>query len=1133
LKQSSWYADRAVAVHKPVFVNRIVAIIMLMVTMFSMVSMVLLSRMSASATDPFSDMVCSMEGGTGLNTIYRNFDGSMALMSFGDRTYGSAADSKAKTDATAKMSILDLYGSTLNWTTYNGTPKPEKIPFDKGNIFGLSEGDYLTDQTASLTQNSQDMRNFVKCWGSSWITMLAGTNLGLANGISNISAFFVSKAVDPDFICQDATNSAGASCINLLAVIGGTGAAGDDGGIIGRLYSGLYQGLIILVWAGVGIWVAWTGLVKRRLTSALGGLFGAFVIFGLGVIFLNNPLLIAQAPMRIGTTVGGCVVEGISGVNCLSSSSSDPNGEPSTNTECYVDDAADVDVSRALNLVARQSTCQIWKAFVLEPWAVGQFGQSYESLYYKQGGSTGQIFQNKYTKGTLDKIWNVNDGKSTTGVSLYASNSDPMGTCNMESSKFTYKNLALYQLNLQSTLHTCNGSVNTKYHSTANLNYLNGSNSTYGDWYWMATTLNATNASAGKGTDDISYMWRDWVGDNSFSRLGVGIIAVIASVGGALTLVTTSVLAIMYLFMGVLLTAFAPLFLLIGIIPGQGKKIFLGWLENVVSAILKYFACVLWMMVTVELYGAVLANSSGLGGTLIFVIIVSMAMFIYRKEFLKMIGQANFGGTKFSNRMGDVISNRAKKIGKFATLTGASAAAGYIAGGENHQSYKGKSLGQKIKTFGHNVSDRTTSARNQAGFTGMQQLKRGNGITANAARSYDKIMDARRKTTLNNANQAASKLRKVSDDAHRKNVGVAVDRDMVAFNKAHPKASKQDQEAERKRLTAKYTQDISTAKKSAADLEAKKITDKGGMSSDGKRTVAEVRRDDLKTVMDNADHKRRSLTSGAVLRDPSDSSKYAESSIDAAKRLGMFSDDDYADYQSKKIRADILTSKAKSGKTLSTIEKADLASTMKAMNSSKVKQAASAMDEYRKNTALVDGMSGRELSAEDKVKFNNAQRALSKNAVTNAIDDTVNTEMVAHNGFVSGLKNMQDVKDNLAAVDKQILDADTEYSNGVTLNDSIDSVATLDRQVTIAEKNANRLNARRDSGSIHNRVLNDVQRSADLANDLTDTGGYDEDELISQMTNLSTTGGGSTYVKRRDQLKQKFHDLHDSRRRRP
>lgn len=744
VRKSSYYSGQAsiAAGSAASSVKRIVA--MLAVVFMMALSFVTAGTAQANAGG-FADVTCALSGDLGLNTAWKSIGNVLE------------PDANSVADGSAKMSIQDLYGDVLNWTTYNGTRHPDSLAQDKNNLFNVSSNNGAKDRLGSdIADASKKAHTIIGCPMRALITMISGTILGTAGLISNFTSIFVTKAVDPSFICQDPKNTSGATCINLLAVIAGDGGAGDDGGIIGRLYSGLYMGLSVMAFLAVAVWAAWTGLAKRKLTSALGGIFTAIVIFGAGILLMGNPLMIAQLPMRVGTTMGGCVIMGVSGVNCMSSTSSDPNTPPKENTECYVDDAGDVDVTRSLALVAKQATCKTWEAFVFQPWVAGQFGTSYKNLDTGGGpGEAGPLFQK--TSGTLDYWKNIK-------VGMYAADSKPTSICTDSTSGYTYSNVALYQLNLMSNIHACG----KPYHqSTA----IKTNQQVYSDWVYVVDAMSqAQKAGAvdSKTTSaDLQYMWSSWIGSYGWNRMAIAVLAVVCSLGGAAVLITTAALAIMYLFTGVLLTAFAPLFFLIGIVPGQGKKIFLGWVEKIASAILKYFACVLWMMVTLELYSAVLAGANnGLGATLIFVVIVTLAMWMYRDEFLKMIGRANFGGTQFSNKLGDMGRDMAKGAGRLAGARAAGFAAGMVTGDGEHETYdKSKkwkagevkdghrinaltamthNAMEKNKVRAKNAGHRLRGAHDQAGWSTMQQLKRGTGLVAQAARAYDVVDDKRR-----------------------------------------------------------------------------------------------------------------------------------------------------------------------------------------------------------------------------------------------------------------------------------------------------------------------------------------------------------------------------------------------------
>jgi hypothetical protein len=579
--------------------------------------------------------------------------------------------------------------------------------------------------------------------------LIANGILRLASVNMTLTSFFVSSAVNPSIICQDPTGSWAANsqpCINLLGIIGGTSQNGSDGGIIGRLYSGLYQGLIIMVMAFVGIWLLWTGIAKRKIREAFSGLVWALLLFAGGVIMLNNPLLLAQAPMRIGTAIGACAVEGINGINCFNPSGSSLNnssGGATEGSECYLDVSGADNISDQLSISSKMATCTLWKAFVLQPWSLGQFGTTYDNLY--TGGLNSQ--EGNYLKAFKDQS-SVNYWKNIS-VSMYSSTGDASTTCLATDSKWRYSNIALYQLSLQTLMHDCNGAAkNIAYHDTSKVY---GTNDTYADWYYLVDLMASAKATAGAAdpANDVAYTWWYWYGGYSSTRIGIAMIALFASFLGGFVLSVTALFGLMYMFSGVLLMAFAPIFLLFGIVPGQGKKIFLGWVEQVLSAILKYFASILWLLIGVQLYSAVLGSANNLGTSFLFVIIVTMVVWMYRREFINLIGRASLGGQQMSNKLGDYMSNKAKSAKRLAVANVGGYAGGFVAGNDNVRKYDGSDgfKGRVKNTLG-NLKERGTAANDTRRWSNTQQLKRGNGIISNAARSSDAVQDARRKKAL-------------------------------------------------------------------------------------------------------------------------------------------------------------------------------------------------------------------------------------------------------------------------------------------------------------------------------------------------------------------------------------------------
>lgn len=630
------------------------------------------AEVSTSNDNFFNNIVCGTD--LGWNTRYAWFQ----VPAFDDGLYAT------------KWSIKDLYGSSLNWTVYNGTKSPKSL--NEGKIFPDS---HKVDDSvkADMVDAANEVHSFGKCLGNGIGSLFAGMLLQISNLVSSVSSFFVTQAVNPGIICP--TAQGGSGCINLLKVLAGDGLSGGSTGIIGHLYSGLYLGLLSLAFACVGIWMLYTGIMKYKTRTALSGFLWALGIMFIGCMIGGNPMLIAQAPMKLGTGLGGCAIMAMNGVNCLDTNSmaTATNGK---RTECYVDSAGTVDWDSSMALIAKQSTCDIWRAFVLQPWALGQFGRSYDELYYDGTDTPSNDNTDILTKLPDDVKDKIQADWKDIRVSLSSANggTNPMTVCkNANDADLSYQNIALYQLDLMSSLHDCTGYQETTYnwvplsaanrgdiakHSSAKLN---GDPFTYADWVYLIELMSANRATAGSGDDDNSAVWYWWSGQNAGSRFQVSLASVFCSFAGAAILITTSVLAIVYLFTSVVMTVFAPLFLLFGIVPGQGKRIFLGYVEELVSAVLKYFACILYMMVVVEIYGAVLGTDMSLGSTIMFVTIFTIALWSYRKVFINMIGKANLGGQKLSDTIGGGLDkkHRARHLAQRAAAVGSAAVGGFVA----------------------------------------------------------------------------------------------------------------------------------------------------------------------------------------------------------------------------------------------------------------------------------------------------------------------------------------------------------------------------------------------------------------------------------------------------------------------
>lgn len=771
----------------------------------------------------WNNLMCGASGDLGWNTQYTIFQEPL----FDDGLY------------TSKWSIQNLYGGSIKWTTYNGTRSPKYYNKEAGKIIPLkgqqsgnvAAPDYVGKGDIDNARKASDsVHTAGRCVMNGLINMIAMSILQMAEGVADLISFFVAQAVNPAVICQ--SPKGGVGCINLLAAIGGDGIEGGNEGIIGRLYSGLYLGLTVVAFGCVGLWMLWNGIVKRRYRMAMSGLAWSFAIFIIGVIIGTQPLMVAQAPMRVATTLGACVIQSMNGVNCLSNTSKAATTEDGTakdKTECYIDtNQSDIGIDQMLAIEAKQSSCIVWRAFVLNPWSMGQFGKPYDELYTKDT----ILIKNLKDAKKADYWKNIKVSLNTDG------DNNPMMVCqNASGSKWTYSNIAIYQLDLQSSVHDCTGSKfaflakaaqsqNNAIGVAANLTQRywapKGSNAeeyhssakvvtdaaVYADWYYMIDLMSQVKQTNGTGDKDVSDAWYWWSGEKAMGRIKVAIIALVATIAAAFILITTALLAIMYLVSGTILTAFAPLFCLFGIVPGQGKRIFLGYLEQLFSSVLKYLACILWMIVTIEVFGAVLSTEMGLGSSILFIIIVTTAMWMYRKEFINMIGRCNMGGQQLTNHVGNYMKQKATQMGRRGLAIGNAAVGATVA-----SAMAGESGANMRNTVVSNV---------------VNEMSRGTGTLAQTTRAATAISERRKKLGAKQLDRTYKKV-----ESTQNALATKIQNDY----KVDP-ATVKDANAAAQQIDARFQPQINDAKTEAANVDkayhemadARKFND--NMSSD-------------------------------------------------------------------------------------------------------------------------------------------------------------------------------------------------------------------------------------------------------------------------------------------------------------
>ena len=537
----------------------------------------------------------------------------------------------------------------------------------------------------------------IRLWGIPSSLAIMGSDIATSVAFlcANIISWLVKMLFDPPLVKA------------LVELIGGTDA---KAGLISNLGKNVFYPLSTLAFLTVAVYLIWEGLIKRKFRASFGALGWSLLAFALGVFTVVNGQLVAKAPTEINATIANCVLSAASGKSCLNSTGTNP--KESTNSMCDADTSQSVSAAEAASINAGRFSCIVNKAIVYDRWAEQQFGYS------------------------LDELWTVNPPD---GYKVWPQ--DKLSGAPTD-----------YCVNFYTADSPNQMSSATKFTSNSKCNIA------------LAFMASRTDADFGEkigfptitGTAAMdSQMWNAYSGNG---RTSVPILLLIASFIIVATFVPVVVYALVYNITATILTVFAPIFLLIGIHPGRGRKIFLGWLESIISNILKYMASCFMVIVMIFIYGAAFSK---MNQAQVFVasVILGVTFVSYRKELVNLMGSVNMGGARVSNIAGEKLSKAGQKA-KYMGMAAAGGAVGGTLAGINDARESGKLMSKddKIAKYGKykrwlnpgNYADTLNNARkamsegSKGAVQGLRagtsmELKRGRGLVANAARQAGQV----------------------------------------------------------------------------------------------------------------------------------------------------------------------------------------------------------------------------------------------------------------------------------------------------------------------------------------------------------------------------------------------------------
>lgn len=598
-----------------------------------------------------------------------------------------------------KTSFININNATLKdlgYRKYNineifsSSAFQYSIPFghkDEGGFFGA-----LTDNT-SLYDTGIELddiqKNRIESYGNkNGMCFIYGaqptlqeTSKRLTSVATTVISWLTSTLFDPGFICENPDNPTG-GCINLLGILGGT--KNGNGGLVGVLSRGIFLPLSTLAFLVLAVWLMYEGLYKKQFRSSFQGIAWSLFAFGLGVVILIKPWFLVRAPQNAMTMISSCIVQGMNGRSCLGDGGSETI-QYSSNKDitCVSASLATNSTSQQMLLDINGMSCKITKGFLIDRWAEEQFGYSFDELY------------------------TMNNPEGTTVYPAEKLQGNPEDYCvNMYNEKSPKE---LYEGNIDAIYENRDGDVQIKFNDTFNSKVCNialayMSNNTIGDFGTKAEMQHII-ATAAKDAK----MWSAFTGNG---RSFIDFFTFVATILIVISYVPIVFYAHIFSLTATLLTFFAPIFVLIAIHPGKGRKIFLGWIETIISSCLKFSVSGLFALIVLMIYSAVVSSLSSI---MVFIVtlILTGTFAHYRKEILQLFGSVNMGGQKLSNKFGEQF----EKLGQKAKHIGSAVVGGAVGGAMAGDMMRGAKEGLAM------------------------EMRRGRSFSANAFRQYNRISD--------------------------------------------------------------------------------------------------------------------------------------------------------------------------------------------------------------------------------------------------------------------------------------------------------------------------------------------------------------------------------------------------------
>lgn len=624
------------------------------------------------------------------------------------------AHNPLKSVTNRKYTGVELFEQSVNYSVVNGDRDDNDwLRANRTTVIDILQAESAPNQEAidRVKQTGQSLA----CVTGGFMTGLQSTFLGITKFFAKMTASVVQIFFDNTLICD----GSGKNCyIDLLKI--SAGEENGNGGIIGQLTRGVFMPLTVVAFICTAFWLLYTALWKGELRKGLGGLLWAIGSFIVGVIVMVAPIKIAKIPQTGVNIISTCIFNTLTGGSCLDSG---PQIQEQKLDQFCTSYGNTTDPNDLNQMGISSLTCSIVKSIAIDRWSEQQFGRTFNELYTMNAPEGYTVIPKENLAGNPEDYC----------VNMYATTSaEDMIQQNVQQKTVTFTDgngkakvcniAAAYLANATIGNFGETNALTQTYESK-------GSRIVTGQSYVMATLA--------KNED----MWNAMVGNG---RDVIGLFAVLSSIIAAAIFLPIALSGLAFKFISMITIILAPVFILFSIHPGKGKKIFLGWLQGFLSAMMKYFAVGILLVVMVNIYGSVFAN---LNGTMLLVVsmVLALVFLSYRKDVVELLGKVDLGGTQLSNALGERLDKIANKAKDYGTATLAGGIAGQVTGqGFMHGAVEGLTM-QASRGSGLIASGVRTARRlnNEAKAT----IDKANRATAEANRN------AENRQFLNNMNQ--------------------------------------------------------------------------------------------------------------------------------------------------------------------------------------------------------------------------------------------------------------------------------------------------------------------------------------------------------------------------------------------